>query len=68
MMENPTENRGSKRPINRRKLNKTGAFRRVGPKTLLTGNPEFQHPKTTVYVHLKIQNKAGVHLRFVMGG
>jgi hypothetical protein len=32
------------------------------------GNPKNGDLKTPVYVQLKIQNKAGVHLRFVMGG
>jgi hypothetical protein len=67
MMENPTENRGSKRPINRRKLNKTGTFRRIGPKTLLAGNPENGDLKTLINRHLKIQNVTNMHLVSVMG-
>jgi hypothetical protein len=67
MVENPTENRGSKRPINRRKLNKTGTFRRVGPKSIGAGNPENGDLKTLINRGLKIQNMTGVHLRFVMG-
>jgi hypothetical protein len=54
--ENPTENRGSKRAINCRKPNETGAFKRIGPKSIGAGNPKMGDPKTLVYVHLKNQN------------
>jgi hypothetical protein len=46
---------------------KTKAFRRIGPKTLLAGNPENGDLKTLINGGLKIQNMTGVHLRFVMG-
>jgi len=56
MIEKSTLKWGSKRPINRRKLNKTGAFRRVGPKSMPGGNPENGDLKTLINRQLKIPN------------
>jgi hypothetical protein len=56
MVENPTENLGSKRAINCRKPNETGAFMGIGPKTLPAGNAEKRTRKTPINKELKIQN------------
>jgi hypothetical protein len=56
MVENPTENRGSKRAINRRKPNETEAFRRINSKISTAGMPGNETQKTLIYRQLKIQN------------
>jgi hypothetical protein len=49
---------GPKRLLNRRKVAKTKAFRRVGPKSIGAGMPGNETRKTLIYRQLKIQNKA----------
>jgi hypothetical protein len=65
--KNALENGGPKRLLNRGKPSKIGVSRAMAGNGSPGKSPKIVTRKTLINKHLKIQNKAGVHLRFVMG-